>query len=873
MRLGFRVFLCATVLVVAGRLSAGDWPTVRHDVERSGRTADEVRGPYTKRWVRYFPGEIMTTRMEAIVAGGRVFVGTYSGNLYSLDAETGEIAWKFSAQGAILHSPAVADGAVFFGCEDGYVRAVEAASGRLLWKAPGKPSRGGFCTSPAAWKGAVYMGGRNGTFYAFDARSGKLLWTVETSGPIRTTAACSDGRIVFASDDMHAYCVDRKGKLLWRSAKLQGQSLRDYYPVIIGELAVFRTNPVGPFAARHGADRHLLVTHAGVSDNWRAIAAFTRSDATRPRPEKLESERRAILEHLEKTPDARTFFALDLATGRERVRMPVLWGAGCQGVGLPPVLTNDGRAIVFYRSAYSNWSHGVAPIVAIGYLDFEHAAVEPIRHRSGNAPPWNTFWGTADESQNFSVGGRILYFCHQGTISGLDLGTLELFHIAGNRDTWGGEYGLPWARNEWHGPARGSAAIAGNRIYWLTGSWVVCVEGGKRSPKRMDKPFAEAPTSAVLGLEVPRPARRLSPQALEDRYVWQAPGREVVAKAGGRDRVAVELEREVARFLEGPRLAPLYVQPGLAGREFFFDSSADVVYALSLAYPHLSPSLRERVRNFLRAEIERYPLWDRAGLYAVDRGKRRELFDIPVQFLRRRGRPMPHPLGNLYALWLYCDRVGDGAIVDKHWSAIRSCYASFAASDWRFDGEKCDLFANRYIGGLIGYARLARGRDDRSASEASRKAASALAGRIRSFHADVGHIRLPSIRNVRQVGRFIARGNGLYCGRGHYAKIDKFLDLQPEIAAAVRDYAPKAAGFYLRLVDITMPGWYLAWEERQVHFGENFIDYPDQAVSIFRAKALLERVGRKALKRYLDLPWCAGDLFYIEKLVRILESP
>ena len=95
---------------------------------------------------------------------------------------------------------------------------------------------------------------------------------------------------------------------------------------------------------------------------------------------------------------------------------------------------------------------------------------------------------------------------------------------------------------------------------------------------------------------------------------------------------------------------------------------------------------------------------------------------------------------------------------------------------------------------------------------------------------------------------------------------------KPEIAAAVRNHAGEAARFYLSIIDVVMPGWYLAGEERQVHFGENFVDYPDQALSIFRAKALIERAGRKELERLLDLPWCPGDLFYIEKLVRILES-
>lgn len=821
-------------------------------------------------WMRYFPREIMTTRMETIVADGRVFVGTCSGNLYALDAKAGETLWSFQAGGPILHSPAVEGGIVVFGCEDGFVRALDVEKGKPVWSAPESPAAGGFCTAPAIYKGSVYLGGRNGVFYGLDAKTGDVKFEHRTGGPIRTTAACVGDRVLFASDDMHAYCLDLAGQMKWRSEKLNGQSLRDYYPVIVDDMAVLRTIPAGPYHGRIGQDRTLLVTHAGVTDHWKDIAEYTRSDATRGTPEKIESERRLVLDHLEQNPDARTFFALDLSTGKEAKRMPVLWGAGCQGTGFPPVLTNGNRAIVFYRSAFSNWTHGVAPIVAMGYLDFARAAVDPIRHVSGNAPPWNTFWGTADETMNFSVGGEVLYVCHQGTICGLDLKTLKLFYVAGNRDTWGGEPGLPWARNEWHGPARGAAAVVGNRLYWTTGSRVFCVEGDGAKGTPPDKPSPEQPTSAALGLTLPAPAEAPSANDLE-KYVWETPVPPKVMSTDG--PLAQRLESEVRALIEGDRLAPLYVQPGLAGREFFFDSSADVVETLSLAYPHLSPGTKKEVRAYLRKEIADHPLWTLAAGYSLTEGRRRELFDIPESFLRYERQARPHPLGNLYALWLYAERTGDRETIDANWPAIRDCYKDFVAKGWSLDPSRQDLLANRYIAGLIGYARLARGRHEESARDAGRRAAQALAVQIESFQTGLEFLRLPSIKNVAELDRFIGRGNALFAGSGHNGKIAKFLGLQPEIASAVRDHVNGAARVYLQVIDVMMPGWYLAGEERQVHFGENFVDFPDQALSIFRAKAMIERPGRPWLERRLDIPCCPGDLYFIEKTARVLEAP
>src|SRR5262249_41573824 len=152
-------------------------------------------------------------------------------------------------------------------------------------------------------------------------------------------------------------------------------------------------------------------------------------------------------------PFRRTCFVLDADTGKESVRAAVLYAAGNQGCGLPPVRTADGQVLVFYRTVYSNWNHGVKPAVGLGYLDLKTGRITPIRHNRGTTPPWGTFWGTCDESTNFSVGGDLLYICHQGTLSALDLKTKELFTIHGNRDTWGGLMTPIWAANEWHGPA------------------------------------------------------------------------------------------------------------------------------------------------------------------------------------------------------------------------------------------------------------------------------------------------------------------------------------------------------------------------------------------------------------------------------------
>jgi polyvinyl alcohol dehydrogenase (cytochrome) len=53
-----------------------------------------------------------------VVANGVVFVGSMAptgGQMYAVDAATGQILWRFAAGGSVAASPAVVDGRVYWG--------------------------------------------------------------------------------------------------------------------------------------------------------------------------------------------------------------------------------------------------------------------------------------------------------------------------------------------------------------------------------------------------------------------------------------------------------------------------------------------------------------------------------------------------------------------------------------------------------------------------------------------------------------------------------------------------------------------------------------------------------------------------------------
>jgi polyvinyl alcohol dehydrogenase (cytochrome) len=102
----------------------------------AGLTAADV--PRLKlKWALGFP-DASVAWSSPTVAGGRLYVGSQNGTVYSLDAKTGCIYWTFSAAGgvrtAIAIGPRAAAGVlIYFGDTAANAYAVNADTGRVVW--------------------------------------------------------------------------------------------------------------------------------------------------------------------------------------------------------------------------------------------------------------------------------------------------------------------------------------------------------------------------------------------------------------------------------------------------------------------------------------------------------------------------------------------------------------------------------------------------------------------------------------------------------------------------------------------------------------------------------------------------------------------
>lgn len=148
-----------------------------------------------------------------VVVQGAVYFGSGDGNLYALDATTGELKWKFKTGDVIHASPAYADGVLFVGSWDSYFYAIDAATGKEKWRFHGGEdplihNQVGFQSSAAVADGVVYVGCRDSNLYALEAATGKEKWRFNNAMSwVISSPAVAQGKVYFATSDSSLYHV------------------------------------------------------------------------------------------------------------------------------------------------------------------------------------------------------------------------------------------------------------------------------------------------------------------------------------------------------------------------------------------------------------------------------------------------------------------------------------------------------------------------------------------------------------------------------------------------------------------------------------------------------------------------------------------
>lgn len=879
-----------------------DWPQYGRDPQRSNYSPVQVDPPYCFAWKWYEAP--LASRAQPVVSAGRLFIGSMDGVLYARDATSGAPLWSYNARSPIRHSAAVYNGTtVIFTTHAGLTIALNAATGSLVWSRQTGSSSTAPLVDPTA--GRVYLASADGTLTALNAASGGLVWSAGLGAPILTTPALSvDGNVIYTGTEyIEAVAVNaQSGAVLWRT-RLQGQSLADRSPVVAGSQVYYRSQPLDFFHVLLQSSGDAVMDQAGGwSLSWNTTWAGSTWAAD------WANVRTRIVNHLNANPHQQTFFALNAASGALNASgpAPVLYTFGNNDIPSQPVASPAGLFLP-YRARHGIQTDSNTVHVSTKY-DAELGRMDPASlditglTSSGKINSSGTveFRMTSDEPAILTMGGNILWVDNWERLGGLNVSSGALVHGAAVSNDWpecyvqcgpgsprnffpmsgtGPAYPFPNPRVT-EGHQRSGAVIANNMVYWRV------IEGGIGALNRQSGTSCPAPQVWGPGANPQRPSAPPSNNRSLGDYLdldLTQPRADAPADLVNRLRAEVDtlvsanghwmpfyLERGFSYTAVWPYNTTKTERPPLVGYNahgnVYFHDPGDLLLAMAQAYPYLDPALQTKTKNYMAAEMGRFPPLSDLPFFSsggtqdwLRSGIAREGYNVPFRSQLNNWPPAAANLNALYALWLWSKNTGDWSYAQARWNDAKAFFDARTPPDHA--NGKMDYFSD--LAGVIGYYRLAV--KFGNAAEANRARTIAL-----NF--------MNEIKANPQA--FFSRADNQYLDprdetRGWYAPA--LFGLTPEVGLFLREQTGGAAATYLIDKEYGVNGnglrwWYLTRAGAHAEIGESSFAAPNAAWSHFLGHAYLLGKSREDLLPVLDRPWGKADVYSIQKITAALQA-
>jgi len=224
------------------------------------------------------------SRISALVAGGpiaglnKIFLGTENGDVFALDAETGELIWQAKIKGEVITAPAIDSGILVVNSASGVLKGFDANTGEELWKAeqdvPALTLRG--ISTPVIASGGVLVGSGKGELGVYILDKGQQGWTTEVGEATGSTELQRvidvDAAPVVFGDKVYAISARgnlvaielQSGRILWK------RQYSSYRQIAVYRNDIFITNTSGHIYALNrvnGIERwsNLELTNRGVT--------------------------------------------------------------------------------------------------------------------------------------------------------------------------------------------------------------------------------------------------------------------------------------------------------------------------------------------------------------------------------------------------------------------------------------------------------------------------------------------------------------------------------------------------------------------------------------------------------------------------------
>jgi hypothetical protein len=326
------------------------------------------------------------------------------------------------------------------------------------------------------------------------------------------------------------------------------------------------------------------------------------------------------------------------------------------------------------------------------------------------------------------------------------------------------------------------------------------------------------------------------------------------------EHVARKLDRHVSEFIDGWPWMPFHHTLGISGYEVYFNHPAEMFYALSLALPVLSSNTAAKTKLFLAQRLAELPPYASDG-FDNRSGRAREAYDVPSN-LRLSGKGNARSAFGVYAFWAYVNATGDTVTATNHWPAIKQRVQRLLDAEYQFDITKRNHardeaeVLNGNLAALIAAVRLARtNADSVTEQKAMHRARQLLELRV----------------NLERVNPRILEATDSTTKHLHAGKLARFCDLTPEVGEALRTLTDGCGAAHLRNFREARNAWYLAFGDRMIG-GENYTNPLHFSRALFAGAVLIEQLPPEQIASFVDVPWCKGDFYFIEKCALALAA-
>lgn len=243
----------------AAHASRADWPTYRHDPQRTGVSEAPISIDLEIAW----QADLGTQPSAPVVANGKVLItGVDTHSVHALNAENGNVLWSHTAGGRVPSPPTFHRGLALFGSADGSVTCLRAMDGALLWRFRAAPQQRlvtAFDQLESAWPipGVLVQ---DGACWFAAGRSSYLDGGIHVFALEPATGKVLHGKTIYSPDP-------ETGKMVPETEGFQMEGVLNDIPGSDGENVFLRQMNVSSDAPGD-ASKHLFTTAGYLDSTW-----------------------------------------------------------------------------------------------------------------------------------------------------------------------------------------------------------------------------------------------------------------------------------------------------------------------------------------------------------------------------------------------------------------------------------------------------------------------------------------------------------------------------------------------------------------------------------------------------------------------------